>query len=144
MLEAFNIIGRHPDLQAWIFGTGLEQDDISIRSSAKSRVYRHFIQVTSLGMVHGMYRTTESTGKRNLRLYGEDHHLVGVNDASYNHQYLSTMRELDSTKLQTHPDGDMMTLWTFTVNLLRSILWADLGRNCFLGHRTDIVLQLAP
>ncbi|UYV74083.1 hypothetical protein LAZ67_11002056 [Cordylochernes scorpioides] len=36
--------GRPPDLQAWIFGTGLEQDDISILSSAKSRVYRHFIQ----------------------------------------------------------------------------------------------------
>ncbi|UYV69352.1 hypothetical protein LAZ67_6003297 [Cordylochernes scorpioides] len=44
ILEAFNIIGRPPDLQAWIFGTGLEQDDISILSSAKSRVYRHFIQ----------------------------------------------------------------------------------------------------
>ncbi|UYV79789.1 hypothetical protein LAZ67_18000661 [Cordylochernes scorpioides] len=44
ILEAFNIIGRPPDLQAWIFGTGLEQDDISILSSTKSRVYRHFIQ----------------------------------------------------------------------------------------------------
>ncbi|UYV72137.1 hypothetical protein LAZ67_9001942 [Cordylochernes scorpioides] len=49
ILEAFNIIGRPPDLQAWIFGTGLEQDDISILSSAKSRVYRHFIQVGLLG-----------------------------------------------------------------------------------------------
>ncbi|UYV79089.1 hypothetical protein LAZ67_17001091 [Cordylochernes scorpioides] len=38
ILEAFNIIGRPPDLQAWIFETGLEQDDISILSSAKSRV----------------------------------------------------------------------------------------------------------
>ncbi|UYV79146.1 hypothetical protein LAZ67_17001239, partial [Cordylochernes scorpioides] len=44
--EAFNIIGRPPDLQAWIFGgSGLEDDALSILASAKLRVYRYFVQV---------------------------------------------------------------------------------------------------
>ncbi|UYV64926.1 hypothetical protein LAZ67_3002466 [Cordylochernes scorpioides] len=44
--EAFNIIGRPPDLQAWIFGgSGLEDDDLSILASAKLRIYRYFVQV---------------------------------------------------------------------------------------------------
>ncbi|UYV85062.1 K02A2.6-like, partial [Cordylochernes scorpioides] len=43
--EAFNIIGRPPDLQAWIFGgSGLEDDAISILASAKLRIYRYFVQ----------------------------------------------------------------------------------------------------
>ncbi|UYV83193.1 hypothetical protein LAZ67_23000131 [Cordylochernes scorpioides] len=44
--EAFNIIGRLPDLQAWIFGgSGLEDDALSILASAKLRIYRYFVQV---------------------------------------------------------------------------------------------------
>ncbi|UYV68026.1 hypothetical protein LAZ67_5002856 [Cordylochernes scorpioides] len=44
--EAFNIIGRPPDLQAWIFGgSGFEDDALTILASAKLRVYRHFVQV---------------------------------------------------------------------------------------------------
>ncbi|UYV64356.1 hypothetical protein LAZ67_3000372, partial [Cordylochernes scorpioides] len=44
--EAFNIIGRPPDLQAWIFGgSGLEDDALSILASAKLRIYRCFVQV---------------------------------------------------------------------------------------------------
>ncbi|UYV77270.1 hypothetical protein LAZ67_15000299 [Cordylochernes scorpioides] len=44
--EAFNIIGRYPDLQAWIFdGSGLEDDALSILASAKLRIYRYFVQV---------------------------------------------------------------------------------------------------
>ncbi|UYV61333.1 hypothetical protein LAZ67_1004446 [Cordylochernes scorpioides] len=44
--EAFNIIGRPPDLQAWIFGgSGLEDDVLSILASAKLRIYRYFVQV---------------------------------------------------------------------------------------------------
>ncbi|UYV72610.1 hypothetical protein LAZ67_10000046, partial [Cordylochernes scorpioides] len=58
ILEAFNIIGRPPDLQAWIFGTGLEQDDNSILSSAKSRVYRHFIQFPKLSLGSAQYVMT--------------------------------------------------------------------------------------
>ncbi|UYV72330.1 hypothetical protein LAZ67_9002670 [Cordylochernes scorpioides] len=46
--EAFNIIGRPPDLQAWIFsGSGLEDDALTILASAKLRVYRHFVQLTN-------------------------------------------------------------------------------------------------
>ncbi|UYV63301.1 hypothetical protein LAZ67_2003691, partial [Cordylochernes scorpioides] len=45
--EAFNIIGRPPDLQAWIFGgSGLEDDALSILASAKLRIYRYFVQMT--------------------------------------------------------------------------------------------------
>ncbi|UYV67793.1 hypothetical protein LAZ67_5002078 [Cordylochernes scorpioides] len=44
--EAFNIIGRPSDLQAWIFGgSGLEDDALSILASAKLRIYRYFVQV---------------------------------------------------------------------------------------------------
>ncbi|UYV66027.1 hypothetical protein LAZ67_3006224 [Cordylochernes scorpioides] len=44
--EALNIIGRPPDLQAWIFGgSGLEDDALSILASAKLRIYRYFVQV---------------------------------------------------------------------------------------------------
>ncbi|UYV60333.1 hypothetical protein LAZ67_1000859 [Cordylochernes scorpioides] len=44
--EAFNIIGRPPDLQAWIFGgSGLEDDALSILASAKLRIFRYFVQV---------------------------------------------------------------------------------------------------
>ncbi|UYV74350.1 hypothetical protein LAZ67_11003179 [Cordylochernes scorpioides] len=42
--EAFNIIGRPPDLQAWIFGSGLEDEALTILASAKLRIYRHFVQ----------------------------------------------------------------------------------------------------
>ncbi|UYV74907.1 hypothetical protein LAZ67_12001763 [Cordylochernes scorpioides] len=48
--EAFNIIGRPPDLQTWIFGgSGLEDDDLSILGSAKLRIYRYFVQA---GVTH--------------------------------------------------------------------------------------------
>ncbi|UYV65328.1 hypothetical protein LAZ67_3003963 [Cordylochernes scorpioides] len=43
--EAFNIVGRPPDLQAWIFGTGLIEDDLAILASAKSRINRYLVQV---------------------------------------------------------------------------------------------------
>ncbi|UYV78789.1 hypothetical protein LAZ67_16002783 [Cordylochernes scorpioides] len=36
--EAFNIVGRPPDLQAWIFGTDLKDDELAILASAKSRI----------------------------------------------------------------------------------------------------------
>ncbi|UYV65873.1 hypothetical protein LAZ67_3005775 [Cordylochernes scorpioides] len=50
--EAFNIIGRPPDLQAWIFGgSGLEDDALSILASAKLRIYRYFVQVGLGGAV---------------------------------------------------------------------------------------------
>ncbi|UYV63163.1 hypothetical protein LAZ67_2003324 [Cordylochernes scorpioides] len=39
--EAFNIIGRPPDLQAWIFGSGVEDDALTILW----RIYRYFVQV---------------------------------------------------------------------------------------------------
>ncbi|UYV64847.1 hypothetical protein LAZ67_3002151 [Cordylochernes scorpioides] len=43
--EAFNIIGRPPDLQSCIYGTGLIEDDLAILASAKSRINRYFVQV---------------------------------------------------------------------------------------------------
>ncbi|UYV72161.1 hypothetical protein LAZ67_9002023 [Cordylochernes scorpioides] len=50
--EAFNIIGRPPDLQAWIFGgSGLEDDALSILAPAKLRIYRYFVQVGLGGAV---------------------------------------------------------------------------------------------
>ncbi|UYV82763.1 hypothetical protein LAZ67_22000771, partial [Cordylochernes scorpioides] len=50
--EAFNIIGRPPDLQAWIFGgSGFKDDALTILASAKLRVYRHFVQALNLASV---------------------------------------------------------------------------------------------
>ncbi|UYV73196.1 hypothetical protein LAZ67_10002163 [Cordylochernes scorpioides] len=49
--ETFNIVGRPLDFQAWIFGTGLEDDELAILASAKSRIYRYFVQV-GLGDMH--------------------------------------------------------------------------------------------
>ncbi|UYV74306.1 hypothetical protein LAZ67_11002959 [Cordylochernes scorpioides] len=44
--RSHKIIGRPPDLQAWIFGgSGLEDDALSILVSAKLRIYRYFVQV---------------------------------------------------------------------------------------------------
>ncbi|UYV66107.1 GLRA3 [Cordylochernes scorpioides] len=44
IIEAFSVFGRPPDLQAWIFGSGLEDDDLAILTSAKSIIYRYFVQ----------------------------------------------------------------------------------------------------
>ncbi|UYV77668.1 K02A2.6-like [Cordylochernes scorpioides] len=38
---------KTPDLQSWIFGTGLVNDQLAILVSAKSRIYRYFVQVQS-------------------------------------------------------------------------------------------------
>ncbi|UYV82683.1 hypothetical protein LAZ67_22000535 [Cordylochernes scorpioides] len=43
--ETFNIIGRPPDLQTWIFGTGLEDDELAILTSAKLKICRYIVQV---------------------------------------------------------------------------------------------------
>ncbi|UYV74758.1 hypothetical protein LAZ67_12000832 [Cordylochernes scorpioides] len=48
IIEAISILGRPPDLQAWIFGSGLEDDDLAILASAKSIIYRYFVQTMSL------------------------------------------------------------------------------------------------
>ncbi|UYV81111.1 hypothetical protein LAZ67_20000057 [Cordylochernes scorpioides] len=43
--EAFQVVGRPPDLQAWIFGIDLVDDELAILASAKSRINQYFIQV---------------------------------------------------------------------------------------------------
>ncbi|UYV67479.1 hypothetical protein LAZ67_5000858 [Cordylochernes scorpioides] len=42
IIEAFSVLGRPPDLRAWIFGSGLEDDDLA---SAKFIIYRYFVQL---------------------------------------------------------------------------------------------------
>ncbi|UYV83642.1 hypothetical protein LAZ67_23001864 [Cordylochernes scorpioides] len=42
IIEALSVFGRPPDLRAWIFGSGLEDDDLAILASAKSIIYRYF------------------------------------------------------------------------------------------------------
>ncbi|UYV73358.1 Transposase [Cordylochernes scorpioides] len=46
--RAFSVLGRPPDLRAWIFGSGLEDDDLAILASAKSIIYRYFVQQQDL------------------------------------------------------------------------------------------------
>ncbi|UYV79199.1 hypothetical protein LAZ67_17001480 [Cordylochernes scorpioides] len=75
--EAFNIIGRPPDLQAWIFGgSGLEDDALSILASAKLRIYRCFVQVGLGEAVEdpliAWSRTLQRRGLLPLSLFMED------------------------------------------------------------------------
>ncbi|UYV84048.1 hypothetical protein LAZ67_X000976 [Cordylochernes scorpioides] len=63
--EAFNIIGRPPDLQAWIFGgSGFEDDALTILASAKLRVYRHFVQVGLGGVEDPLIAWTRTLVRR--------------------------------------------------------------------------------
>ncbi|UYV60489.1 hypothetical protein LAZ67_1001308 [Cordylochernes scorpioides] len=52
-------------------------------------------------------------------------------------------RALDSARLQEYPVAELAARWIPTVDVPRSILWADLRRNCFSGHDADIALRLA-
>ncbi|UYV65315.1 hypothetical protein LAZ67_3003928, partial [Cordylochernes scorpioides] len=52
-------------------------------------------------------------------------------------------RALDSARLQAHPTAELAARWTPTVDVPRSIPWADLRRNCFSGHDADVALRLA-
>ncbi|UYV64920.1 hypothetical protein LAZ67_3002445 [Cordylochernes scorpioides] len=52
-------------------------------------------------------------------------------------------RALDSARIQAHPTAELAARWTPTVDVPRSIPWADLRRNCFSGHDADVALQLA-
>ncbi|UYV79078.1 hypothetical protein LAZ67_17001042 [Cordylochernes scorpioides] len=52
-------------------------------------------------------------------------------------------RALDSARLQAFPTAELAARWTLTVDVPRSIPWADLRRNCFSGHDADVALRLA-
>ncbi|UYV79204.1 RpL37A [Cordylochernes scorpioides] len=43
------LVSSGPDLWAWIFGSGLKDDDLAILASAKSIIYRYFVQVGLTG-----------------------------------------------------------------------------------------------
>ncbi|UYV73959.1 hypothetical protein LAZ67_11001596 [Cordylochernes scorpioides] len=51
-------------------------------------------------------------------------------------------RALDSARLQAHPTAELAARWTSTLDVPRSIPWADLRRNCFSGHDADVALRL--
>ncbi|UYV82715.1 hypothetical protein LAZ67_22000661 [Cordylochernes scorpioides] len=50
---------------------------------------------------------------------------------------------LDSARRQAHSTAELAARWTPTVDVPRSIPWADLRRNCFSGHDADVALRLA-
>ncbi|UYV71400.1 hypothetical protein LAZ67_8002989 [Cordylochernes scorpioides] len=50
---------------------------------------------------------------------------------------------LDSARLQAHPTAELAARWNPTVDVPRSIPWADLRRNCFSGQDADVALRLA-
>ncbi|UYV74227.1 hypothetical protein LAZ67_11002528 [Cordylochernes scorpioides] len=52
-------------------------------------------------------------------------------------------RALDSARLQEYPVAELAARWISTVDVPRSISWADLRRNCFSGHDADVALRLA-
>ncbi|UYV82276.1 hypothetical protein LAZ67_21001543 [Cordylochernes scorpioides] len=57
------VLGRPPDLRAWIFGSGLEDDDLAILASAKSIIYRYFVQVgLTGGPAHRLGQKAHSPG----------------------------------------------------------------------------------
>ncbi|UYV75726.1 Transposase [Cordylochernes scorpioides] len=55
----------------------------------------------------------------------------------------SSRLALDSARLQAHPVTKLAARWTSTVDMPRSIPWANLRRNCFSGHNADVALRLA-
>ncbi|UYV84582.1 hypothetical protein LAZ67_X002708 [Cordylochernes scorpioides] len=55
----------------------------------------------------------------------------------------SARRALDAARLQAHPAAELAARWDPTIDLPRSISWADLCRNCFSGHDADVALRLA-
>ncbi|UYV72158.1 hypothetical protein LAZ67_9001984 [Cordylochernes scorpioides] len=54
----------------------------------------------------------------------------------------SARRALDAARLQAHPAAELAARCDPTVDVPRSISWADLRRNCFSGHDTDVALGL--
>ncbi|UYV68336.1 hypothetical protein LAZ67_5003933 [Cordylochernes scorpioides] len=46
-------------------------------------------------------------------------------------------RALDSARLQAYPTAELAARWTLTMDVPRSIPWADLRRNCFSEHDAD-------
>ncbi|UYV79137.1 hypothetical protein LAZ67_17001217, partial [Cordylochernes scorpioides] len=52
-------------------------------------------------------------------------------------------RALDSARPQAHPTAELTARWILTVDVPRSIPWADLRRNCFSGHDADVARRLA-
>ncbi|UYV78685.1 hypothetical protein LAZ67_16002386 [Cordylochernes scorpioides] len=52
-------------------------------------------------------------------------------------------RTLNSARLQEYPVAELAERWISTVDVPRSIPWADLRRNCFSGHDADVALRLA-
>ncbi|UYV78850.1 hypothetical protein LAZ67_16002976 [Cordylochernes scorpioides] len=82
--EAFNIIGRPPDLQAWIFGgSGFEDDALTILASAKLRVYRHFVQVGLGGVEDPLIAWTRTLDAPAYLLYW----LAHISSASLLHRF---------------------------------------------------------
>ncbi|UYV76479.1 hypothetical protein LAZ67_14000549 [Cordylochernes scorpioides] len=61
IIEAFSVLRRPPDLRAWIFGFGLEDDDLAILAYAKSIIYRYFVQVGLTG-AHRLGKKAHSPG----------------------------------------------------------------------------------
>ncbi|UYV71428.1 hypothetical protein LAZ67_8003150 [Cordylochernes scorpioides] len=55
----------------------------------------------------------------------------------------SARRALDTARLQAHSAAELAARWDPTVDVPRSISWADLRCNCFSGHDADVALRLA-
>ncbi|UYV62979.1 hypothetical protein LAZ67_2002716 [Cordylochernes scorpioides] len=49
-------------------------------------------------------------------------------------------RALDAARFQAHPAAELAARWEPTVDVPRSISWADLRRNCFSEHDADVAL----
>ncbi|UYV66781.1 K02A2.6-like, partial [Cordylochernes scorpioides] len=89
--ETFNIIGRPPDLQAWIFGgSSLEDDALTILASAKLHVYRHFVQV-GLVLFITQYNRMNS------------HYIVGLATKDLARRLVEGGLEIEGTTLRVFP-----------------------------------------
>ncbi|UYV66970.1 hypothetical protein LAZ67_4003492 [Cordylochernes scorpioides] len=66
-----------------------------------------------------------------------------LSEASQEIEGIPTDTLLDSARLQAFPTAELAVRWTPTVDVPRSIPWADLRRNCFSGHDADVALRLA-
>ncbi|UYV73877.1 hypothetical protein LAZ67_11001245 [Cordylochernes scorpioides] len=80
IIEAFSVLGRPPDLRACIFGSDLEDDDLAILTSAKSIIYRDFVQVGLTGGAEDPLIAWEK--EKAPRLGSTRHHSAGTTGAT--------------------------------------------------------------
>ncbi|UYV84761.1 hypothetical protein LAZ67_X003370 [Cordylochernes scorpioides] len=74
---------------------------------------------------------------------GDYHRPAGIGDPHYPPNQPESAPDTGLGTWKEHPVAELAARWIPTVDVPRSISWADLRRSCFSGHDADIALRLA-